>query len=290
MTSYRRPVFSIDFSGFPNASSWPTEYFKVLTSTTGASATIANGVGLLNLGTVGSYGASLLMKLWGYPIEGDKFELLTKFKVIDTGATIWVQHLFRSGNESQLGDTSCVIEVSPVNYNWSRRVGFSFIQGPLNAWTLSANQIMWLRMRVIGGKHMARTWQDGTAEPQTWHKTWMNDDGPRYGKWYLQMGASDGANRQIGILRLDIDEIGDVYEPILSNSDTTVFNGTGAQTAFVTPHFLDGTPTRVTVTPQTAASAGTHYVTWDATNITVTYTTAPASGTGNVILAWRAEA
>jgi hypothetical protein len=72
------------------------------------------------------------------------------------------------------------------------------------------------------------------------------------------------------------------------NGGRATFNGTGAQTAFSTPHLLAFTPDHITVTPGSSDARGDYYATADATNVTVTYATAPASGTGNVVLNWRA--
>lgn len=289
MTSYSRPIFDVDFSGLSDASSWPSEYFKLLNATAGASATVNGGWGLLDLGTATGYTSNVLLKLWAYPIEGDKFELLTRLKIINTGQTIWIQFYYRRTNEDVTGDTGYSIDFWEANYNFNRNTAFSNLQGPVTTWSLAANTIVWARMRVIGDKHMARAWVEGTTEPQTWPMIWMNKDNPRVGKWYINSGSSDGTHRQIAVSRISIREIGDPYEPILSNRATATFNGTGAQTAFVIPHMLDATPTNAEVTPGTSAAAGNRYVTFDATNITVTYTTAPATGTGNVVLNWRAE-
>ena len=70
---------------------------------------------------------------------------------------------------------------------------------------------------------------------------------------------------------------------------TSTQSGTGAQTAFTIAHGLIATPSKWSVTAQSAAAATPFYVTADATNLTVTYTTAPASGTNNVVLTWLAR-
>lgn len=287
MTSYSRPIFDVDFSGLPDASSWPGEYFKSMNLTTGATATVASGWGVLNLGTVTGFASNILLKMWGYPIEGDKFEMLTKLKIISTGSTVWVEFFYRRTDNT--GDTGYWIEFGANTYNFTYNLAFSHVQGPAVTQSWAANAVFWARLRVIGDKHMIRVWADGTTEPQVWQTVWMDNHVPRVGKWFVNATSSDGNNRQIAIGRIMVREIGDPYEPILSNRATATFSGTGAQTAFVIPHMLDGTPTTAEVVPATSAAAGNRFVTMDATNLTVTYTTAPASGSSNVVLNWRAE-
>lgn len=289
MTSTYRPVFDIDFAGLADASSWPPEYFKQVSLTTGASATVASGVGILNLGTVGSFGAAASLRLWSYPVEGEKFEALFLLKIISTGNTCWLDFRYRAYNDPT--DTCYSLIFSDTQYRIDRRTSFSGAGSLVSATqSLAANALVWLKVRIVGAKHLIKTWANGTVEPQTWNLILIDNTNPRLGKMFVNAGASDGSNRQIGIIQLHVGEIGDPYEPVLADRGTATFSGTGAQTAFVVTHGLDGTPTNFGFTAKTAVADAIHYVSAvSATTFTVTYSTAPVSGTNNIVFDWRAE-
>jgi hypothetical protein len=290
VTSPSRPVFDVDFAGLPDASSWPGEYFKLVSATTAASATVSGGWGVLDLGTVASFGAGVQLRLWGYPIEGEKFEIAAKVKIISTGNAVWIEFYYRATNDPN--DTRYSLNFSDTQYRIDRRSSFSGAGSLVTATqALAANAVVWIKIRVVGAKHMIKTWAEGATEPQTWNLILIDNTNARLGKMFINAGASDGGHRQIALGQLHVAEIGDPYEPVLSTTATATFSGTGAQTAFTFPHGLDGTPKTVVVSPRSAAAAPAHYVSAvDATNVTVTFTTAPASGTSNVIFDWRAEA
>jgi len=74
------------------------------------------------------------------------------------------------------------------------------------------------------------------------------------------------------------------------NGGTATFNGTGAQTDFVINHGLYTTPTKISVTPESADAAALFRVSaTSSTTITVKFTVAPVLGTGNVVLLWTAK-
>lgn len=221
MTSYSRPVLDLSFSGLPDAATWPSEYAKAITLTAGASASVAGGWGVINLGTATGFTSQVFLKLWAYPIEGDKFDLLTQIKIITTGNAAWLDFYYRSTDNP--ADTHHTLEFSSAKYQLDRNTGFSNTIGPVVAQTWAANTIVWARLRVIGDRHMVRVWLDGTAEPQTWPTIWVTDANARVGKWFINAGSSGSpTNAQIAIGRISIQEIGDVYEPIVVTPAATL--------------------------------------------------------------------
>jgi hypothetical protein len=289
MPQYSRPVFNVDFSGLADAASWPSEYFKQTQATTGASFTVASGVGLIDNGTVASFGAQTQVRLWGYPVEGDKFEILAKLKIISTGNTTWLEIFYRSTNDPN--DTRYAVNFSDVQYRIDKRTAFTGSTLVSATQSLATNSVVWLRLRVWGNKHQVRTWTDGTVEPQAWNLTVIDASNPQIGKVFLNSGASDGSHRQIGVLAVHVREIGDPYEPVLAGASTATFSGNGSTSAFTVTHGLDGTPSTVLLTPQSDAATAAHRVSAKtSTTFTVTFTGGPPpSGTSNVVFDWRAE-
>lgn len=289
MTSTSRPIIDVNFNLLPDASVWPNEYFKDLVRSAGATFSVASGWGVIDNGTAASFAAGTNQRVWAYPIDGDKFELVARVRPHSaTGNITGLVFTYRAG--SDIADTRYDFGVNDVGINFNKRVGFSGTTGPTFSFSSAANAILWVRLRVIGDKQMARVWLDGTAEPQTWQLVWFDPGATRYGKFYVQTWAADGSHRTNSIGEMHLREIGDVFEPILFNATTATFNGTGAQTAFVVSHGLDNIPTNIQISPRSSAASAARYISAvTATSFTVTFTAAPASGTGNVVFDWEAK-
>jgi hypothetical protein len=65
-------------------------------------------------------------------------------------------------------------------------------------------------------------------------------------------------------------------------------NGDASATTFTIAHGLGGTPTYISVVPNSADADSEYYLTVDGTNITINYSFPPPTGTGNLLYFWRA--